>query len=256
MRGRAFHGGFVMASTLLFIHSARAQDREWIVVPYIWGADTSLDVRVNDDPVFGGTLDFSDLVDQLDAAFQIHVETRKGATGLFFDFTYIDASDSFQAQSGPSLPGGTTIATGLEMRLSEAGWFFRPSGARYGLDILLGLRNIEQDIHVIITPPAPLNGRTVNGSTSIFDGFAGVRYSAPLGEKWLLSLRGDVGAGDSDLSLNASVLLGYHFGDGDKYTLLFGYRYFAVQYKENDGAVPIDIDMTMSGPELGFAFLF
>jgi hypothetical protein len=37
---------------------------------------------------------------------------------------------------------------------------------------------------------------------------------------------------------------------------LFGYRHFTVEYEESDGGVPIEVDMTMSGPELGLAFRF
>ena len=74
----------VAAVCVLPCGSAIAQDREWIVVPYLWGADTSVDVLVRNDPAFGGDLDFSDLVDKLDVALQLHVETRRNHFGMLF----------------------------------------------------------------------------------------------------------------------------------------------------------------------------
>jgi hypothetical protein len=232
-----------------------ADDREWIVTPYLWGADTSLDMLVRDDPVFSGDLDFSDLVDKLDFAFQIHVETRKDGFGLFFDGTVLETSDGIQRSAAP-LPGSTTIDTGADLTILEVGGFYRPSGQPYGFDMMLGVRSIDLDIDLTLTPPSPLPVRNIDGSASLLDGFVGLRYSAPLGGNWLVIVRGDVGTGDSDLSYNLSGLLGYRFGADDRYSLLFGYRHFTVEYEESDGSVPVEVDMTMSGPELGFAFRF
>ena len=58
----------VLAGTLAAGSPAGAQEREWIVAPYLCGADTSLDVLVRDDPALGGALSFSDFVDKLDVA--------------------------------------------------------------------------------------------------------------------------------------------------------------------------------------------
>jgi len=232
-----------------------AQDREWIVVPYLWGADTSLDVRVQDDPVFGGDLAFSDLVDQLDLALQLHVETRKDRFGLLFDITYRETSDT-QTTSITPLPGSTEIATDADLAIFEAGGFYRASGESHGWDFMLGVRAVELDAELTLTPPDPLSPRVLDSSSSITDGFAGIRYIAPLGDRWSVVLRGDAGTGDSDLSLNLVALLGYRFGETDRYNLLFGYRHFALELEETNDGLSIDTEVTMSGPQVGFAFRF
>lgn len=248
--------GLVACGAAAIGNPADAQDREWIVAPYLWGADTSLDVLVRDDPVFGGDLDFSDLVDKLDLALQLHVETRKDTFGVLFDLTYLETSDSLGIDATPSLPANTTVSTGTDMMMWETGGFYRGSGEAYGLDILFGVRAIELDVDIAIVPPAPLAARALDASASLLDGFAGLRYVAPLGERWSISLRADVGAGDSDLSWNAIGLVGYGFGDNDKYSVLFGYRHFAVEYDTADQGLPIEVDMSMSGPQVAFAFRF
>ena len=142
------------------------------------------------------------------------------------------------------------------MTLFEAGGFYRASGERYGIDFLFGIRYFDLGADLTLTPPAPLGRRVVDGSSTLTDGFVGFRYIAPVGESWLFSVRGDAGTGDSDLSLNASAQLGYRFGDDDRYNFLIGYRHLSIEYDETDMFLPVEVDMSMSGPMLGFAFRF
>ena len=246
----AFIGSLVAASP------TDAQEREWIVAPYLWGADTSLDVLIRDDPALGGDLSFSDLVDKLDFALQLRVETRKDSFGLLFDLTYLDTGDSFESEANPPLPASTTVSTDATMTMIEAGGFYRPSGESDGLDVLFGLRVIDLGIDIEFLPPAPLDPRTVDASASLLDGFLGLRYITSIGQRWLFTLRGDAGAGDSDLSWNASALFGYRFGENGKYNVLLGYRHFSVEYEESDQGLPIEVDVSMSGPQVAFAFVF
>jgi len=60
----------------------------------VWASDTSLDFTLNGSPVGGADLSFSDILDVLDAAFQIHVEGGKGNWSAFADFTFISTADS------------------------------------------------------------------------------------------------------------------------------------------------------------------
>ena len=153
-----------LAGALMLGGPADAEDREWIVAPYLWGADTSLDVLVRNDPVFGGDLDFSDLVDKLELALQLHVETRRDSFGLLFDVTYLETSDALGIDATPVLPASTTVSTGADMMMLEIGGFYRASGKAFGLDLLLGVRTIDLDVDVEIVPPTPLNPLGVKGA--------------------------------------------------------------------------------------------
>jgi hypothetical protein len=68
-------------------------------------------------------------------------------------------------------------------------------------------------------------------------------------------IRDDTALG-GDLSWNASALLGYRFGDNGKYNVLLGYRHLSVEYEESDQGLPVEVDVTMSGPQVAFAFVF
>ena len=68
MRANGITSLLALAGALVAGSPAGADEREWIVAPYLWGADTSLDVLIRDDSALGGTPSFSDLVDKLDFA--------------------------------------------------------------------------------------------------------------------------------------------------------------------------------------------
>ena len=236
---------------------AQAEDWEWMLVPYLWAEDTSLDVSINDEPVIGGDLSFSDLLDKLDFAFQLHFEGRRGKAGFFADFTTMSTSDTQIRDGGILLPDGTQLDTSNDTILFEAAGFYRPSGASHGLDVLLGVRVTDMEADLTITVPTPPPGPLTGGLSETYtDGFAGLRYIAPLGESWAFAIRGDIGAGDSELAWNASAYLDFHFGQRDQFGIIFGYRHLDVEYEDTVDGTKVTVDMTMSGPAAGFAFRF
>ena len=247
--------GLLMSATFTPFEDAVAQDWEPVIAAYVWGSGSSVDVYVNDEPVFDADIDLSDLVDKTDFSAQLHIEARKNRFGLLFDATYVNTGDKLTTSPGPVLPGGTELKTDTRTSLVEVGGFYRPSGDSHGLDVLYGVRAINMDIEMDVTPPGEPTTQ-LDTSSSLTDGFVGLRYIAPLADKWFMNLRGDVGAGDSELSWNAAAIFGYRFGKSDRYMFLFGYRHFVVELEETEQDVRFEVDLTMSGPEIGFATTF
>ena len=234
---------------------AHAKEWDWALVPYLWGSDVSADVFINDEPVIGGDLEFSDILDKLDMALQLHFEGRRGKGGLFFDLTYLDTSDSSVREANPPLPGGTEVRGDTTLFFVEAGGFYRPSGESFGFDVLFGARISDIDMTIDIIRPDPLPPSSVNAADTLTDGFVGVRYSTSFANNWLFSIRGDVGAGDSETSWNAVALLGYSFGRDNRYAAMFGYRHLYMELETTD-TVTVRVETTMSGPMAGFMFRF
>ena len=56
----------------------------------------SLDFSLNGSPVGGTDLSISDVLDTLDTAVQVHVETGKCNWSGFVDFTFLSTSDSVE----------------------------------------------------------------------------------------------------------------------------------------------------------------
>jgi hypothetical protein len=244
--------GLVAATT-----PAYAADWEWTLVPYLWGPEISMDVSVRDEPVIGADLPFNDLLEKLDFALLAHFEGRRGRAGFFLDLTYLDVGESQSTVARPPLPGGTRVNTDMSTVLFELGGFYRLSGDTAGLDLLLGARAIDIDMTLDISLPPPLTATTqVSGSDTFIDAFAGLRYQTPLGERWSFIVRGDAGAGETDLAWNAQALVGYNVGKERHNVILFGYRHMEVEFKDSGSSADLEADLTMSGPIAGFAFRF
>lgn len=232
------------ALALALVPTQKAQAEEgwqWVAAPYLWGSSIKTDLN-EDAPPVGDETTFGDVISKLDMAFQMRVEGQGDRFGAFGDFTYISLSDS---------KGGAAFDTdaSIETTMIDAGGVWNVSPERYdGLDVLVGLRYIKADFDLDIDP---VNSALPSASTgmeeSFTDGLVGLRYTAPLAERWKLISRVDGSWGQSDGTVNASLMAGYQMEKG---SLMFGYRYMDMELGQNGRS----LDVTMSGPVVAFAF--
>ena len=80
-------------------------------------------------------------------------------------------------------------------------------------------------------------------------GVVGLRGCYNLSERWFLPYYFDIGTGQPDLTWQAFLGVGYHFGPVDA---VLGYRHLDFQF---DSSVPNN-NLDVSGPILGFGFDF
>jgi hypothetical protein len=228
---------------LLSWQPARADNGwEWSITPYLWGSDIDFDAEVNERQL-GGSVAFSDLVDKLDMALQLHIEGHStNAWGVFGDVTYISISDD------SALPSGAQLDTKADVTIFELGGIYT---AMDGVDLLFGIRNMGLDTEIGVRPP----GITVSGDPGFTDGLLGVRFTGELSDRWDYLLRLDGSAGDSEGTLNAVAGFGYSFGNKGNKRFLFGYRHMQIETKR-EGNSDLQVELTMSGPIAGFEFRF
>jgi hypothetical protein len=200
------------------LHPAQADEWEWMVAPYVWAASIGTDQSTRRPPPESGT-DFSDIIDKIDGAFQIHIEGQGERFGMFTDFTYLSLADDKDFAR-------VSTSSDLDSRLFELAGVWSPGEGRLkDLEIFGGLRYIDVYLGV------------------------GARYTWPFGERWRLTLRGDGSFGDTDGAWNASAVGQYQVEYG---AWLFGYRYLSVELEDADHKV----DITMNGVMVGFGFIF
>ena len=113
-----------------------------------------------------------------------------------------------------------------------------------GLSLLGGARIVDVTVDVALTP-----GPDGSASERWVDPFVGLRYERPLGTKWFLDVRGDIGgfgvSSESQAQLVASV--GYRFSE--RLEAFGGYRFLTVDF---DDALVLDV--SVEGPGLGFTW--
>lgn len=249
------------AALLLWGQSAWADDNGWefTVAPmYLWGK--SLDgvsaMGGNETPL---DLDFrDDILENLDTAFALHVETRKDQSTWFAEINYARLDPSIVSSMGH-----ITINTDVDYvdLMTEAGVFreFARSG-RARWEWMAGLRYYDQDIDVDLMA-APQNGMasastTISGGDGWWNGMLGLLINLELSSRWTMRLRSDLGYGGSDnSSLHASAVANYRFSDWG--SGFFGYRFLSTDYDNGkSGADGYRFDADQQGVVLGLNVYF
>ncbi len=217
---------------------------QWSITPYIWASDTSLDFTLNGSPVGGADLSFEDILDTVDAAFQVHVEGGKGNWSGFADFTFINTSDS------EVLPI-VQIDTDSEQVVLDAAAAYWPSGVGSPLNLFGGVRYSGFDDTYGLSVGGTPVGET-RSKQDYVDALLGMRYRFDLSDRWALLTQGDVSFGDSEGTWQLQGLFAYTVGKRQRNSILFGYRYKQAEFK--DGG--LTTEFTYNGPTAGFNFRF
>ena len=228
--------------------ASAAAETEWLVAPYIWLPDITLD----QSPGGSGGISGSDLLDKTDSAGMIRIEAARNRWGFTVDYLWIAVSDGATIPSPPPL--GANLIVELDASLTELGGFFRPSGTDSGVDYLFGVRNINIEKTLLATPVGGGPTQRFDGDSDFTDVYGGARYLYRINDNWDLNLRGDYSFGDSEGTWNLLASVGYRFNK--TFALNLGYRHLAIEFEENVSGGMETTDIELSGPLLGFLFRF
>lgn len=220
-------------------------DWRWSITPYLWGSDIKTDIRFPTGQAVGATTRFSDLVDKLDFAAQVHAEGQRGQWGLFADATFLSLSDD--TTFGP-ISADTEIETGIY----EFGTIFTPGGEGGRFTAMVGVRIIDLSLDTTFSVPAPIGPVRRTADKSFTDVFIGGRFVHSFNDRWVLNVRGDAGAGNTDSDWNALAFLGWRFGRDLNKAVLFGWRHMEIEVEEAGR----ETEVTLDGPIVGVRFGF
>lgn len=219
---------------------------------YLWGADIG-------GKTIGGSeveVGFSDLFDNLEMAFMGAFAARKNNWSFLTDVIYLDLG--VDTTTDLSIPVGpiqvpVTTSTSLDLQawvLHFAGGYevYRAGNSR--LDLIGGVRYLDlgMDLFLELESLGPGQSRTVSESLTAWNGIIGLKGQASLGERWFLPYYVDVGAGESELTWQATA--GIAFRAGRVWDLALVYRHLEWDL---DSTRVLD-DINFSGPTLGVIF--
>lgn len=194
----------------------------------------------------------SDIIENLDFTFMGHIGARKNKWSFFVDVIYLDIEDDDEVE------GRTLALTDLEMTswilTPSVGYTFLDSG-RWYMDFIVGARYLylKVDVELETMPPLPNVRSDDSESGGIWDGIVGVRGKVDLNRNWYIPFYMDVGTGDSDLTWQVYAGVAYKF---ESFTLDVGYRYLAWNWDDDDQGGAVFNDLDVSGPMIGFKFIF
>jgi hypothetical protein len=217
-------------------------------------------------PASGGStvdVDASKIIDSLKMTFMGTLGVQSNTWGAFTDVLYLDVggnkSNTRDITVGGGLPAGATASGSLDLKSTLwtfAGTYRMSRDPASTVDLFAGARyaQIQQSLNWQFTgtvdtiPVANRNGYQSAKMTN-WDGIIGVKGRASFGDgnRWFVPWYVDVGTGDSDLTWQGIIGLGYKYSWGDIFAV---WRY--IDYKmPSDKVVQ---DLTLNGGAIGVSF--
>lgn len=238
----AFLGLF---STLPALAADSDDKISWSAAPYLWAPGISLDVSFADANL-GGSVDFSDILDKLDAAFMGYVEGGKGQWSVFADLTYVDISDTTERTL-------IRIDSRNKQLFLDAALAWHPGGIDAPFNVFGGLRYTGVDNRYNFTAiPNDTLLASRRSDDDYYDALIGARYRFDLSERWALRTRADTSFGDTEGTFLMRASLSYTVGQRRQNFVVVGYQYKQMEFEE-DG---VTTEMQLQGPVAGFVFAF
>jgi len=229
-----------------------ADGTDWLIAPYGWLPDISLDQSL-DSGGGGGGVSASDLLSKTESAGMIRFEAARNRWGLTVDYIWLSLADQTSLEAEPPLNIGIDIDGELDLTVVEFGGFYRPTGDIEGVNYLLGVRQIGTD-KVIVATPSNGPSRVFVSDSDVTDVFLGGRYIHRIGDRWDFIVRGDYSFGDSEGTLNLLASVGMRVAG--PFGLQLGYRHAVIEFEEDIDGVQNTTEISLSGPYLGFVFRF
>jgi hypothetical protein len=255
-----------MVPTAAQAQSGSSQPEGWRTAVTLYGWFPSFGGESN-FPTVGNPInvDADKVIDSLKFLFMGTLDVHNGRWGAFTDLIYMDVgggkSNTRDFSIGNSgVPAGISADVNLDIKAwvwTLAGEYRVVSSPTMTMDVLAGARMIDVTETLNYTlygnvggVNIPGRGRDIESSETNWDAIIGVkgRYSFGQNREWFVPYYLDVGAGQSDLTWQGAVGLGYAFKWGDVVAM---YRYLDYNL---DGKVIKDLNA--GGPLVGVTFRF
>ena len=252
-------------SLLLGVAAAQAADDDWQFRASLYGYIPDISGEAN-FPAGGSEIDIAadDLIENAKLVGMASFEAQHRRWGAFVDLIYMDIGDSVSGSSSLGagqvpLPPGITADASLDVKawvITTAANFRAIETSQSSFDVFAGLRlldaqsDLSWSFNVDLSPfgGPPQHGSAEAGDNKI-DAIAGVkgRYEFGADGRWFIPYYLDAGAGDSDLTWQAALGIGYAMKHGEVFA---AYRHLDYDFG-NAGAIA---NLEFDGPALGLSY--
>jgi hypothetical protein len=249
---------------------AQAASDDWRFSTTIYGwlptlsGDASIQLKQNRDVSL--EMDPGDVLSALNFAAFLAAEAEKGRWGVATDLIYLDLGGTERnardfTLGGIELPADASAKIGWDL----SGWVWTTGvtwlaleGPRHPLKLVGGARmldltteakiDLEGNVGGIPLPGRSAQGEAGNTAWDVIVGLKG-RFDPGQADEWFVPYYFDIGTGESDLTWQGMLGIGYTFGWGD---MLAAWRHLDYNLP-NDYALR---ELTTSGVAIGATFRF
>jgi len=230
-----------------------ASDDEWrftIAFPMLWTPD--IDGKIRGAEPIDFSISFADILENLSFGMMFELYANRGPYGLAFRSNFMRVED----ENSKSDLLDTRIQTGLDMGVNDLLASFRVHDK---VRLVTGVRHVlaklELDIYSEFAGNEVFDQRIVVTDDNKFDLLVGINFNHWINDKWGLMLNSDVGiAGDNDRDFSTEFRALYRVSELNNFW--FGYRYLQIGIDSKQDDITYKVDMSQSGPTLGWAFTF
>lgn len=247
------------------------------LTPYLWLPSMDGTLRYGPPPATGSspnvTVDADTLLGALDFAIMLGADARKGRWSIATDLIYLDLgsdggrvkSVDFNPGSGPVNVDTSTFSLNADTDVKGTVWSVYGGYSvvyerNHTMDVIAGFRYFDLDattnwtLSAAVTGPAGTQNFARAGSVSkgdeLWDVVVGVRGRLNIGSgNWFVPYHLDFGGGDSKLTWQGIVGVGYSYKWGD---LFLAYRYLSYEA----GGNKLVEDLKFGGLGAGLTFRF
>lgn len=223
------------------------RDFAFIVSPYVWIPNVSGDVGLGDQGL-QFDLDVGDLLDVFEFGGLIRGEVRhKSGWGFAADYVFADLGADVNIIIGD-------VEADIDASILEATVVRRVQAGDNPVDVYAGIRSWNADIEAAIS--IPFLDTTITTGDDWIDPIIGARYQHRISPRWRLLGQADIGGfgAGSDFTWNAVAGASYAAWDNTSFQVV--YRILKVDRQSGDQANPVDLDLAIQGPLIGFAYQF
>ena len=221
----------------------------FIVAPYVWIPTVTGDIGLGAQGI-PLNLNAGDLLDVFEFGGLIRGEFRhKSGWGVSVDHIFADLGTGFDILIGD-------VDVSIDAGITEVAIIRRIESGTDSFEPYAGIRH--WNAHVTAEIQSFFFNGTVEVGDKWTDPIVGLRYIHPMGQRWRLIAQGDIGGfgAGSNFSWNAAAGASYALSRRSQFQVV--YRVLSVDRESPaiGGGSPVDLDLSISGPLIGFAYQF
>jgi hypothetical protein len=212
----------------------------------------SINGKIRGDENIDFTIEFKDVLKNLSFGLMFELYANKGDFGLVYRSNFMRVKD----ENSTSGLIDRLVETELNMGVNDLLASFR---VHEKVRLVTGVRNVYANMDLTINSSIgseDLVTRKVNiTDSSSFDFLFGLNFDHWFNDRWGIMLNSDVGIfGDNDRDFSTEFRALYRISELNN--LWFGYRYLNIGNDVHSDGMDYKIDMSQTGPTLGWAFTF
>lgn len=221
----------------------------FILSPYVWIPTVTGDISVGTQDL-RFELDAGDLLKVFEFGGLIRGELRhESGWGLSADYVFADLGAGVDIVIG-------NVDADIKANILELAVVRRVPLDQHSLDVYGGIRRWDADLEIAIETFF-FDDVIVTGDEWV-DPIVGARYLHTLSPKWRLIAQADIGGFGAGSEFTWNGVAGASLAVSDKAQFQLVYRALGVNRKSPgpNGSAPVDLNLTIQGPLIGFAYRF